>query len=493
MGVKIDPRTPVLVGAGQVRQRLQDPLEGVEPLELMHRAALRAEADSGRSGLLSGLDTVLVPQGLWRYSNPGAWLRDRVGAPEADTGLAPISGSMVQYMVSFAAREIAQGQRELVLISGAEAEHSKRKAKRQGLKLGWSKLPEAPLDLDFGRGEQTLSAHEFKRGLAGPPVFFSLYENALRHARGESLIEHRERVAKLWSSFSKVAAKNPNAWWQEPLDPEEIYLPSPENRLIAWPYTKRMCSNMVVDLGAAVILCSEEVADRYGIDRSRRVYLHAATDSSGSSLLSHRMNFRSEPALELGGQRVLELARTEIDQIDHLDLYSCFPAAVQLGVQALGIPEDRSLTVTGGLGFSGGPFNSYVLHSITTMMDRLRANPGQRGLVTSIGGWVDKHAFGVYSTSPSPEGFLHEDVSDAVARLPRRELDEEFTGIGKVETYALRYEAGRPEAVTAACLDEKGVRGWACSEDPQLLERLTEREWIGESIRVESGGHLVSS
>ena len=130
MGVKIDPRTPVLVGAGQVRQRLQDPLQGVEPLELMHRAALRAEADTGRSGLLSALDTVLVPQGLWRYSNPGAWLRDRLGAPEADTGLAPISGSMVQYMVSFAAREIAQGQRELVLISGAEAEHSKRKAKR---------------------------------------------------------------------------------------------------------------------------------------------------------------------------------------------------------------------------------------------------------------------------------------------------------------------------------------------------------------------------
>ena len=491
MEVNVDPRTPVLIGAGQVKQRLEDPREGVEPLDLMLRAARLAELDSGCSGFLNQLDAILVPRGLWPYSNPAAALRDRLGASSAATGLAPISGSMVQHMLSFAAREIARGDREAVLIVGAEAEHSKRRAKARGLDLNWSDLPESPLDLDFGQGEQVLSSHEFDRGIARPPAFFSLYENALRHARGESLAEHRQRVAELWSEFSKVAAQNRHAWSPEALEPEAIREATADNRLIAWPYTKRMCSNMVVDLGGAVILCSEGFADRWGVARSRRVYPHAATDSSGSSLLSHRWDFKSEPAMRRAGERALELADASINEMDHLDLYSCFPAAVQLGVQALSIPEERALTVTGGLSFSGGPFNSYVLHSISTMMNRLRTAPGQRGLVTSIGGWVDKHAFGVYGSAPPKRGFLYEDLSSAAADLPTRPLSETFEGLAEVETYALRYQDGKATGVSAACLNAEGVRIWGWSEDSNLLNRLTRDEWIGQPVRLEAEGHLT--
>ena len=487
----VDPRTPVLIGAGQVKQRVEDPRDGVEPLELMLRAAQRAESDSGCSGLFKELDAILVPRGLWPYSNPAACLRERLGASTAQTGLAPISGSMVQHMLSFAARDIARGDRELFLIVGAEAEHSKRRAKARGWSLDWSDLPEVPLEIDFGQGEQVLSSHEFDRGIARPPVFFSLYENALRHARGESLSEHRRRISKLWSEFSEAAAQNPHAWSQEPLGAEEIAEASSDNRLIAWPYTKRMCSNMVVDLGAAVILCSEGFANRWGVAQERRVYPHSATDSSGSSLLSHRWSFTSEPAMQRAGERALELAGTSIGAMDHLDLYSCFPAAVQLGAQALGIPEGRPLTVTGGLSFSGGPFNSYVLHSISTMMNRLRVAPDQLGLVTSIGGWVDKHAFGVYGSSPPERGFLYEDVSRIAAELPTRPLDEAFEGTAEVETYALRYEAGQAKGVSAACLSAGGARSWGWSEDPKLMDRLTREEWIGQAVRLKEDGRIL--
>ena len=487
----VDPRTPVLIGAGQVKQRVENPRDGVEPLELMMRAAQRAESDTGCSGFLEGLDTILVPRGLWPYSNPAAALRDRLGAPNAETGLAPISGSMVQHMLSFAAREIAKGDRELVLIVGAEAEHSKRRAKSRGLSLDWSDLPEAPLEIDFGQGEQVLSSHEFDRGIARPPAFFSLYENALRHARGESLAEHRRRVSRLWSEFSEVAAQNPHAWSQQALRAEEIGEASADNRLIAWPYTKRMCSNMVVDLGAALILCSEGFAERCGVAQERRVYPHSATDSAGSSLLSHRWGFTNEPAMQQAGERALELAGTSIAEMDHLDLYSCFPAAVQLGAQALGIPEGRPLTVTGGLSFSGGPFNSYVLHSISTMMNRLRVAPDQLGLVTSIGGWVDKHAFGVYGSSPPSRGFLFDDTSRTAAELPTRPLDEAFQGLAEVETYALRYHAGEAQGISAACLSAEGVRSWGWSEDPKLMDRLTREEWIGQSVRLEEDGRIL--
>ena len=38
----VDPRTPVLIGAGQVKQRVENPRDGVEPLESVSYTHLRA-------------------------------------------------------------------------------------------------------------------------------------------------------------------------------------------------------------------------------------------------------------------------------------------------------------------------------------------------------------------------------------------------------------------------------------------------------------------
>ena len=481
----IDPRAPVLVGVGQVVQRpapdagSQPPLE---PLALMECAARRAAEDAGCPALLAQLDSVRVPRGLWPYENPAHTLRERLGSPRARTALAPVSGNMVQRMLTDAARQIAAGSLDTVLLVGAEAEHSKRRAERAGGRPAWSE-PEAPApDVDFEQGGRWILREEIEAGLAQPAAIFSLYENAGRHARGETLDENRDRIAGLWRGFAEVAESNPFAWTREAPSVAVIRDEAPANRFIAHPYTKRLCSNMVVDLGAAVLLCSAERARRLGIPRGRWVFLHAATDCMGTPLLSHRMDFVRVPALELTGLGPADFA--------HVDLYSCFPAAVEVAAEALGFPLGRPLTVTGGLAFAGGPFNSYVLHALATMVERLRGDPGSRGLVSSVGGSFSKHAFGVYSTDPPAPGFRYADLDAEAASLPRRELAVGFAGEAAVESYALRYREGEPAVASFACLLDDGRRAWARSEDPEVFRALLDGETCGRRARVE-GGALV--
>ena len=66
----IDPRTPVLIGYGQVNQH--DDRPGVEPVDLMVAAA-SAAADPR---VLEAVDSVRVVNVLsWRYRDPGLLLR----------------------------------------------------------------------------------------------------------------------------------------------------------------------------------------------------------------------------------------------------------------------------------------------------------------------------------------------------------------------------------------------------------------------------------
>lgn len=483
----MDPRTPVLVGAGQVLQRLAPGAEALNPLGLMEQAARRAAGDARCAALLTHLDSVRVPKGLWPYSNPAHVLREHLGSPGAEAALSPISGNMVQRMISDGAREIVAGLRDAVLVVGAEAERTKRQAKRADRPLEWSDGEPPPPDRSFGETVSGVTQEEVKAGVLQPASIFALYENALRHQRGESLSDHRDRIARLWHGFAKVAETNPCAWTREAPSVETIRDDTPENRMIAWPYTKRLCANMVVDMSAAVIVCSVELAERLGVPRDRWVFLHAATDCMATPALSHRMDFLEVPALSLAGKRVLELSGRGPSDFDFVDLYSCFPAAVQLAANALDFSLDTPLTVTGGLAYNGAPLNSYVLHSIATMMDRLRGEPGTTGLVSSIGGTCDKHAFGVYATEPSAEGFQYDDLDPIAKTLPRRASVGETTGWAGIETYTLSYDRSGPMKAAFSCLLEDGSRTWGSTETPELLSTVARSEVCGRRARLESG------
>ncbi len=493
--MSIDPRTPILVGAGQILQRLSDDPDALdkaqEPVVLMEAAARRAAEDAGCPALLAQLDSIRVPRGLWPYANPAWLLRDTLGASSAETAIAPISGNSVQRMVTDAAREIVAGRRDAVLVVGGETERTKRRSERAGRELGWDEREAPAPDRDFDDGGEAILPEELDVGIAQPAAMFSLYENARRHAAGESLAANRDRIARLWHGFARVAERNPYAWTREAPSVETIRDETPDNRMISWPYTKRLCSNMVVDMAAAVIVCSVERARRLGIPRDRWVFLHAATDCKETPQLSHRHDFLHVPALELAGRRVLELAGLEAADLGPVDLYSCFPVAVQVAAEALGLSLDRPLTVTGGLAYAGGPFNSYVLHSIATTIARLREEPDRPALVSGVGGFFAKHAFGVYSSEPSETGFQYADLDAEARTRPTRESTKEADGEVQIETYALRHRGGEPARAIFACLLEDGRRTWAYSEDPEVLREMRENEVCGRSVRLD-GGRLTS-
>src|SRR6516225_7532538 len=96
----LDPRTPILVGGGQVNERHG----GREPVDLIAEAARRAADEAGCRGLLARLESIRVVGMLsWRYRNAAALVGERLGAPVRHTGYTGAGGSNPQVLVNAAA------------------------------------------------------------------------------------------------------------------------------------------------------------------------------------------------------------------------------------------------------------------------------------------------------------------------------------------------------------------------------------------------------
>jgi acetyl-CoA C-acetyltransferase len=487
----IPPRTPVLVGVAQLEQRERDPRAAREPLELMISAVESAAEDAGSRALLARADSVRVIRGIWPYADPGRVVAQRIGASQAKTAITPYGGNFVQTTLNRTALEIQAGTLEIAILTGAECGYTQARARKQGVKLAWSEAPGTP-DLQIGQEVPMSHPAEQKAGVRRPVQMYPVFENALRFARHETLPQHLERVSKLWAGFSAVAAKNPHAWIREAKSAEQIRTPGPDNRMVCFPYPKLMNSNNNVDQGAALILCSAEAAQRLGIPREKWVFPWAGTDAHDFYYVSERENLCSSPAIRFAGRRALELAGVEPKDLAHVDVYSCFPVAVQVAAQEIGLPLDRPLTVTGGLTFGGGPMNNYVMHGVARMAELLRADPGKLGLCTANGGFLTKHAMVVYGTEPPPRPFRHEDVQSLVDATPRREALLEYAGDATIEGYTVDFEHDAPALGHAAVLTPEGKRAWANSPDRDLAAAMTREEFCGRRVRVKEGTFELS-
>jgi acetyl-CoA C-acetyltransferase len=398
-------------------------------------------------------------------------------------------GNLVQLTLNQSALAIARGDLDVAVMTGAECGNTQRKARAAGIQLEWSKAP-GSYDLILGSDEAMWHEAERARGLRMPIQFYPMFDNALRHHRGESIEEQARRRSELWESFSRVASGNPHAWIREPVSAREIRTVSPTNRPISFPYPKLMNSNSSVDQAAALILCSLEAARRFGVPPERLVFPHAGTDAHDTYTVSTRDDLHSSPAIRAAGRRVLELAGVEVDDLAHVDVYSCFPCAVEVAAEEIGLRRDRPLTVTGGLTFAGGPLNNYVMHSIARMAEVLREDRGRRGLITANGGFLTKHAFGVYSTEPPAYGFRHEDVQRELDRAPSRGAVVDHEGEITLETYTVMYGDRGAEIAHAACLLPDGRRTWANLRDASVLEAMTREEFCGRRGRIDGHGNL---
>ena len=490
----VDPRTPVLVGTGQLSRRVDKGEEPLEPADLMVEALRRAGHDSGAgTTVLTTADAIHVVGILsWRYRDPGRLVGERLGAAPRDTSVSGMGGNGPQSLVNQACQDIQAGRADLVLLAGAEAWRTRMAARHSGAELPWTVQGD---DVPVARqsiGEVPMTAPgEQARGVVMPVQVYPLFEQAFRLSQGRGLDDHLVAVSELWAGFSAVAAENPNAWIQRAYSAEEIRTPGPDNRWIGFPYTKLMNSNNAVEQGAGVILCSAERADALGVPRDRWVFPHSGTDTHDHYFVSNREHLGSSPAMRIGGRRALELAGVGVDDLAHVDLYSCFPSAVEIAAHEIGTGVDRPLTVTGGLSFAGGPWNNYVMHSIATMAGVLRDDPGSVGLVTANGGFITKHAFGVYSTEPPAVPFQHAEPQAEVDALPTRELCEEPEGEVTVEAWTVMHDReGVPETGILVGLLDDGRRAWGTTGDGDQVKVMVSEELGGRSVRVHPDGAI---
>lgn len=489
----LDPRTPVLVGVGQSLHRAHGLDDALDPVGLMALAVEEAVADAGLASLTE-VDSVRVVGLLsWRYGNPSQVLADRVGLSSREFAYTTMGGNSPQTLVNATALAIQRGELDVAVLSGGEAWRTRMRARKLGAELTWEKAPADSVPVTLG--EELVMNHpsEVARQIVMPVQVYPMFETALRAAAGRTPEEQLVRISELWSRFSRVAADNPKAWIRDAKTAEEIRTVGPDNRMIGLPYAKYMNSNNDVDMGAALIMTSVAAARRLGVHEDRWVFPHSGTDCHEHQYVSNRWSFHETPAIELGGRLALELAGLTIDDVDLVDLYSCFPSAVQLGAQSLGLDIERQLTLTGGLPFAGGPWNNYVMHAIATMVQRLREQPGANGLVWANGGYTTKHAFGVYSTTPPAGPFRHEYPQHLVDAMPRRELAEpaEAAGPATIEAYTVMYSReGLPERAIAACLLADGRRAWGDSLDTEVTTAMCDGEWVGREVTLDAAGGL---
>ena len=500
----IDPRTPVIVGVGQSIHRPSTPPTLVEPLDLMVDALELAANDAVTGGrgtaraLLESIERLTsVVSFTWRTANPSLLVADRLGLAIDDLALSATGGAMPQKLVADAARSIQAGEIEVAAIVGSEAMYSKGLAAKNADLDGssWTvQGDDAPKARRFGADFMPLTELEMARGVLQPVSIYPLFENALRAKEGRSPAPHLQRVGDLWASFSEVAASNPMAWITEPASAETIITPSPANRMIAEPYTKLMVANLPVDQGAAIIVTSFEAALAAGVSRDQMVFPWSHAQGDDPHFISDRPDLGRSPAIERCGEAALRLASTSIDEVAHVDLYSCFPVAVELGAAALGLPLDddrRPLSVTGGLTFGGGPGNNYVSHAIATMTQRLRAHPGDRGLITGLSYFATCHAVALYSTEPPSSPFEAVDLQSELDQLPIQPVDAQMEGQVVVETFTITHDRHQgPSTVIAAVRNSSGARSWGTITDPAIAAQLSGHDLCGWSATLDPEGVL---
>jgi acetyl-CoA C-acetyltransferase len=455
-------RIPVIVGVGEIVDRPKEIVDGLEPLDLLEGALRRAEEDAGAK-LLSEVQSLDVVNFLsWRYRDPEKLLAQRLGIQPAHCYYGPVGGeSPIRYLHEAALR-IARGECSVAAVCGAEAQSTATKAERAGVKLPWT--PFAHDVEEPKRGAAFQKPLAVKLGVFRPVTVYPFYEAASSAQWGQTPREAMAESGTLWSRYSEAAAQNPNAWLKRRFAPEEITTPSADNRLIAWPYTKLMVANPMVNMGGALLLTSLAKARAAGIRDDRLIYpLGGASAEEPRDYLLRDQFYESHPQNAVL-KAVMDLAAGK--PFDAIELYSCFPCVPKMARRTLGLGADVQPTVTGGLTFFGAPLNTYMTHAACAMVRRLR-DGAKLGLLYGQGGFVTKHHGLVVSRTPPREGPKQETSVQAEADRNKRAVPDfvtEATGKGKVESFTVIY--GRDGEV------EHGVVMLRTEDDRRTLARV---------------------
>ena len=445
---------------------------------------------AGALGDLEGMDVVYSQS--WQYDDAVQRLSDRLGASPARRRYSGIGGSVPHVLAVDAAREISAGNLDFSLLVGAEALATLRRLKKAGEKAQWSFRPAEkrpfPMEMQFDPSEVSHSVFEAY-------LTFALFDNARRAHLGRGLAEHRAVLGRVMGAMTSVAAAQPeHAWFPLERSADEVATATPGNRMVAYPYTKLMTSIMDVDMAAAVLLASAARADALGVPEERRVYLRGWGYAEEPEHVAGHAELWRSPAMAAAAGAALSGAGVGVDDIAHLDLYSCFASSVCFALDALGIDESDaralSVTETGGLPYHGGPGSNYMTHSLAAMAERLRSDPGSYGVVSGVGMHMQKHAYGVWSTSPGT-GAVADPAPYAAASGPVPIVGSP-TGDATVATYSVLHgRGGEPERALVICDLPNGGRCYAFLDGgAEVLASAETDELVGAGVTLTPQDHL---
>jgi acetyl-CoA C-acetyltransferase len=451
----------------------------------MTQAALNAGADAGAPSLLGRVQRICVPQGSWQLLDPARSVAQRIGATEARSIRFELGVSQ-QEIINDALGAIAGGLADVVLVVGGEARAFDRDGGQQIDDAG------TPPDEIITRPPDFVAPVEIGAGLVWPVVQeYALIENALAQAEGLSTSAQAADIARLWARFNQVAGTNPDAAFGRPMDASAIATPGPKNRPLSSPYNRWHSTQWTVDQAGALLFCSAEVARQTGVAPDRWVFPHVALHSSQAITLTARRHLHRWPAMAVLGRAAAHHLGRPLREIELAELYSCFPAAVRVQQRELELDPDGTPTITGGMAFAGGPFNNFVFQSTAAMVGRLRQDPAQLGLVTTVSGMLSKPGLAVWSAHPAAGPALIADLgaegTKATAIAPVAELNApatEATVVSSTVTFE-ETEPWKPTRVAAVLDRSDGTRTAAACADAAFARRCLTENLIGQRVRVE--------
>jgi acetyl-CoA C-acetyltransferase len=490
---------PVIVGVGQLTSKVTAVGAAPSPLEMLETVSYRAAADAGLDSLRA-VDTIAsLPVFYWDEPNPAAALAEHLKLDVRRRILTGDGGEIGVVLLNWIAEQILDASTGTALLVMSNNMKTVALGARSGVEVIWPGGGHGEPEFLHTERKKAVADDEEALGIVRPIQFYPIIENAIRAGRGQTITEHRQYLGRLFAPFTEVAARNPYAWFPTAYTAEQLITATPDNRMVCFPYTKRLNAVIDVDQAAALLVTSRGEARRLGIAEDKWVHWWGgASAEEGAYYVSSRPSIGEAPGVADCHVSTLRNAQVAVDEIAAFDFYSCFPAAVQIAMKALGLSIDdpRGFTVTGGLPYAGGPGTGYNIASLAAMTERLRAAPADIGLVTGNGMYVSKHSATILSTAPPrasrPSSGLVDDLPSAL--LPTEPLPiTRQNGRGVLDSYTVEHDrTGAPVKGVAIGRFDDGSRFVAATpSDSEFLAQFEAEERIGTTGKVRDAGPVL--
>ena len=475
----------VVIGISAIKQKGNfEDLD--EALILMDKAVKNAINDSGNASIKDHIDEIRVPKGFWRYRDPGKWIAKNNNFKKIPTTYVTKIGVLQQNLINESCLKIEKGEINASIILGGEARYKQLRSIIEERKFSEIELNENP---DFYiKAKEDLYTEEELKNLGSMAVgYYASIETAIRKNDQEGIEEHKEKIASMYEGFSNIAAANDDGWINKPYSKEEILNSSQKNKMLAFPYNKLHCTSWNVNQSAALIICSEELANELEIDNKKRVYPIASSENNHMIAVQQRPKLFESLGMSYAANSINKIMERFNISLDAYDLYSCFPAAVKMFSKSLNLGSEIPKTITGSMPYAGGPLNSFVLHSTVKMIEKIRASEVKHGLVTGVSGMMTKQSFCVWGKGYQ-EKFVFDDVTEK-AKLDENpiKLSNITEGEGEIIGYTVIEESVNAQKAVLYLDDEKKHRKVVSSHDKEFINLLLEKEWVGKKVGFKAG------